>query len=174
MSTVIFVWSSSYSFALWLRPYCQSDLVTLLDEQGSTCIAISVDHVAHQQRADICKVFHVRQEWCMLHSSHTCSFVYERHSAALRSSPRVPNFLVSIYLYWDLAKNILGMENSHLSNSALKFAKPAKKIVTYQQFYFSRKKRHDTSLPLHLSSTWPFFFSRRHWECREESKFGSE
>ena len=32
------------------------------------------------------------------------------------------------------------MENTHLSNSALKFAKPAK-IVTYQQFYFSRKKK---------------------------------
>ena len=173
MSTVIFVWSSSYSFALWLRPYCQSDLVTLLDEQGSTCIAISVDHVAHQQRADICKVFHVRQEWCMLHSSHTCSFVYERHSAALRSSPRVSNFLVSIYLYWGLAKNILGMENNHLSNSALKFAKLAKNS-NVPTVLFLAEKRHDTSLPLHLPSMWPFFSHGEDWECIEESKFGSE
>ena len=56
-----------------------------------------------------------------------------------------------------LLKKKLGMENTHLSNSALKFAKPAK-IVTYQQFYFSRKKKGPTPpCPSIFHPRGPFF-----------------
>ena len=37
-------------------------------------------------------------------------------------------------------------------------------------FLFLLEKGHGISSPLHLLSTWPFFFSRRDWECREKVK----
>ena len=58
----------------------------------------------------------------------------------VRASPRVPNFLVPIYLYWDLAEKNLDMENTHLSNSALKFAKPAKNSNLPTVLFLAEKK----------------------------------
>jgi len=84
----------------------------------------------------------------------------------VRASPRVPNFLVPIYLYWDLAEKNLGMENTHLSNSALKFAKPAKNSnIPTVLFLVEKKARHLLAPPssIHVA----FFFSHGGIESAE-------